>query len=59
MFYWELVKALPKIIAFLEAIERAQAENKIEEKVAEDAKKLKDAFAAKDAKALRALFNSK
>lgn len=58
-FYFAVMKALPEIIALLKAYEAAQAEAKVDEKLAADVKEIHSAFANKDAVKLRALFNSK
>lgn len=58
-FYLAVIKALPAIIDLLNKYEAAQAEEKVDEKLAADVKEIHSAFASKDAAKLRALFNSK
>lgn len=57
MIFWELVKALPEIIALLKAIQKGIDEVKTERKISDDVKALHEAFSAKDADRIRAIFN--
>lgn len=57
--YWELLKALPAIIEFLKALQKAKQQRDDETKLSEDVKVIQKAFEERDAEKLNALFNSK
>lgn len=55
----EFLKALPALIRFLNAIQKANAARETETKLADDVKVIHDAFETKDASKLNDLFNSR
>lgn len=53
-----VLKHLPQILRLIELLEQAEKEAKIQGKVKEDLETINKAFEAKDAAALKKLFNS-
>ncbi len=54
---WIFIKAIPDLIKLLEALEKIRIEHETEGKVTDDLKTLHQAFAAKDAAKVTALFS--
>ena len=60
MAFWiEFFKALPALVELIRELQKAQIENEVKKKVADDVKTINEAFKTKDADKLNALFNSK
>ena len=55
---WLLLSSLPDLIKLLNAIQKGIDEANVDKKVTDDLKTLHEAFSAKDASKINALFNS-
>lgn len=55
---WLLITALPDLIRLLQAMQKAIDQAAVDRKVKDDLKSLHEAFSAKDAAKINAIFNS-
>jgi hypothetical protein len=55
---WLLITALPDLIRLLQAMQKAIDQTAVDRKVKDDLKSLHEAFNAKDAAKINAIFNS-